>query len=449
VSMGLDTAGTQPAVLLFALAVSIGTVVVFGLAPALAASRVDLSDGLKSGSRSVAGGQSRVQDLLVVGQVALSVVLLVGAGLLVRSFVQLRGVDPGFSAQGLLTAGVSLPRTTYPEPAQRSQFFDAFLERTRSLPGVNGAAMISALPVRAPGNNIGVWDPSHPPADASHLRLAYQRVVKPGYFQVMKIPIRRGRDIASTDAAESRPVVVITDALANTLFPGENPLGRVLAVDNGNASGARFDIVGIVGDVRMQSLDDASDQAMYFSFEQRPQYTMELAVRADAPAQLARPLRAALANMDPNIPLQTVRTMDAVLADSISSARVMTSVLTGFAGVALLLAALGLYGLMAYYVTRRRREIGIRMALGAKAGDVFSLVLSRGFRRVGFGLVLGVISSLAVTRLPQTLLFHVTATDPVTFIGVSAFFAAVSLVACLVPAWRAMRVDPVEAFRTE
>jgi putative ABC transport system permease protein len=447
--MGLQTAGVQPWVLGFALVVSLGTVLVFGLTPALAASRIDPSAGLKSGTRTVAGGRARVRDGLVVAQVALSVVLLVAAGLLVRSFAELRGVDPGFNPRDLLTAEISLPRTAYADEAARSRFFDAFLTRVRAMPGVEAAALTSGLPIRNGGGNYGVWNPSHPPANASEMKLAFRRVVKPGYFQTLQIPIREGRDVSPADTAGAPRTIVINATMAATLFPGEDPLDREVAVDMGQPAGTTFRVVGVVGDVRVDSLAAPAEMAMYLPFEQNPEFTMELAVRSAAPERLVRPLRAALAEMNPDIPLASAETMEQTLADSVSSERTVMSVLTAFAGVALLLAALGLYGVLAYYVSRRRREIGIRVALGAKARDVFGLVLGRGLATVGLGLGLGVAIALAVTRFLQASLFHVTATDPVTFAGVTVFFAAVALVACLLPAWRAWRVDPVEVFRTE
>ncbi|MEJ2185753.1 MAG: ABC transporter permease [Gemmatimonadota bacterium] len=448
--LGLQSIGIQPAVLVFALLLSLATVLVSGLAPALAAARVDLSNDLKAGARSVAGGRSRFRSGLVVAQVALSVVLLVGAGLLIRSFQQLRDVDPGFDTQNLLTADISLPRT-YEDAALRSQFFDALLTRVRAMPGVQAAGLTSALPIRNGGNNVGAWDPSHPPADASQVRLAFQRIVKPGYFAAMGIPIREGRDVQTTDAATAPPVMVINETMARTLFPGEDPLGRQVAIDAGDdPGGTRFEVVGVVGDAYVSGLSYGAQMVMYFSYEQRPQYTMRLAVRtAGPPSARVRSLRSTLTEMDPDVPLADPRTMDDVLAGSVSSPRTVAAALTGFAGVALFLAALGLYGVLAYYVSRRGHEIGVRMALGARARNVFGLILGQGFALVGMGLLLGIAVAVVGSRFLQQFLFEVNPRDPVTFVGVPLFFAAVALAACLIPAWRAWRVDPVEAFRAE
>ena len=447
--MGLETVGVQPAVLVFALLLSIVTVLVFGLVPALTSSRVDLSENLKSVTRAVAGGRGRFRNGLVVAQVALTVVLLVGAGLLMRSFVRLRGVDPGFDSRGLLVAEVSLPRQSYADSAERSQFFDLYLARVRSMPGVTSAALSSGLPFLNAGGNVGAWDPAHPPVDASEVRLAYQRTVKPGYFETMGIPIREGRDVESTDGPSAPPVMLINRMMAATLFPGESPLGREVAVDQGAEGGTRYRVVGVVGDVRTNGLASDAAMVMYFPYEQNPQYTMRLVARSAGPTALVRPFRAALAEMDPNIPLADVRTMDQVLSGSVSDTRTVMRVIGAFAGVALLLAALGLYGVLAYFVSRRGREIGIRMALGVNPRDVLGLVVRRGFALVGLGFAIGVVGAFAATRLVRTFLFQVTPTDPATFAGVGVFFAAVALVACLVPAWRAWRVNPVEAFRVE
>jgi putative ABC transport system permease protein len=447
--MGLDTVGIQPAVLVFALGLSLATVLVFGVAPALATSRVDLSESLKSVTRAVAGRRGAFRSGLVVAQVALTVVLLVGAGLLMRSFAQLRGVDPGFDSHGLLTAEVSLPRRTYADSAMRSGFFDAYLARARAVPGVTAVAMTSGLPFLNQGGNVGAWDAAHPPVDASEVRLAYQRTVKPGYFATMGIPIRDGRDVEPTDGPNTPPVMLVNETMARTLFPDGAPLGREVAVDEGEEGGTRYRVVGVVGDVRANGPASAAPMVMYFSYEQRPEYTMRLVARSAQPAALVRPLRAALAAMDPEIPLANVQTMDQVLSGSVSDTRTVLRVIGAFAGVALLLAALGLYGVLAYFVTRRSREIGIRVALGAGAREVFGLVLRRGFALVGLGLALGVAGALLATRLVRSFLFEVRATDPATYVGVGVFFALVALVACLVPAWRAWRVDPVTTFRTE
>ncbi|UCC71010.1 MAG: ABC transporter permease [Gemmatimonadota bacterium] len=447
--LGLDAAGLQAEVLVFALALSLATVLLFGLAPALSAARVDPAEDLKAGARSVVAGGTRFRNGLVIVQVALSIILLVGAGLLLRSFVLLRGVDPGFESENVLTAEIGLPRAQYETGESRLQFFDELAERVRAIPGVRNVGLISRLPIRDPGNNVAVWDPANPPADASEWRLAFQRIVMPGYFEALGIPIREGRDVQATDVPGGPPVVVISETMARTLFPDRNPLGRQVAIDTGGEP-ALLGVVGVVGDVQASSLDSDISMVMYFAYPQRAARSMRIAVRtAAAPGSVVRPLRSILRELDPDIPLAGVATMEEVLSRSVSFTRTVMSALGLFAGFALFLAALGLYGVLAYYVAQRNREIGIRMALGATGRDVFGMVLSRGFALVGLGLVIGIGGAIGAARLIQTLLFEVEATDPATFVSICLFFALVALVACLIPAWRAWRVDPVVAFRSE
>jgi putative ABC transport system permease protein len=447
--MGLRAAGLQPEILLFAVALSVATVLIFGLVPALAAGRVDPADDLKAGARSVAsGGRARFRNALVVAQVALSVVLLVGAGLLLKSFVQLRGVDPGFVTENVLTADIGLPRAKYEDDESRLRFFTELQDRVGATPGVLGVGFISRLPIRDPGGNIAAWDPANPPADASEWRLAYARMVMPGYFEAMSIPMREGRDFMAIDAG-GPSVMVISEAMARTIFPDQSPLGRQVAIDTGDEP-ARFEVVGVVGDVQISSLSGDVSMVMYIPYSQWSEATMRLAVRTSGdPRAIIEVVRATLREMDPDIPLAGVATMDEVLSRSVSFQRTVMSALGLFAGVALFLAALGLYGVLAYYVAQRNREIGIRMAMGATGRDVFKMVLSRGFVLVGIGLIIGIGAAVGAGRLIRTLLFRVEASDPTTLVSISLFFVLVALLACLIPAWRAWRIDPVVAFRSE
>ena len=448
--LGLEAAGLQPEVLIFAVGLAMATVLLFGLAPALAAARVDLAEDLKGGSRSTgSAARTRFRSGLVVVQVALSVVLLIGAGLLMRSFVQLRNADPGFHSEGLVTAELGLLRAKYSEPASRIQFYDELLERVRAVPGVESASLISQLPIRDPGNNIAVWDPANPPADASEWRLAYQRTVTSGYFETMGIPMRGGRDFMTTDTREAPQVLIINETMAETLFPGLDPLGRQVAIDQGEEPGY-YEVVGVVGDVQISELGSGFEMAMYSPYAQRPYFNMRLAVRAtDSSIGIAGPVRAIVRELDPDVPLAGLATMDEILSRSVAFTRTVTAALGLFAGVAILLAALGLYGVLAFFVAQRSHEIGVRIALGASAPTVLKLVMSRGVALVGLGLIIGIVAAFGATRLLQEMLFQVNAVDPVTFIGVSLFFVLVALAACLIPAWRASRVDPVVAFRVE
>ncbi len=448
--LGLEAAGLQWQVLAFALGLALATVLLFGLAPALSAVRVDLVENLKEGARSVgAAVRTRFRSALVVGQVALSVMLLIGAGLLLRSFSQLRGADPGFDADHLVTAELSLLGARYPDLEQRVQFYDELLTRVRALPGVAHAALINRLPIRDPGGNIAVWDPAHPPADASQWRLSYARVVTPGYFETMGIPLRRGRDFQHTDTRDRPPVMIINETMARTLFPGEDPLGRRVAVDEGSQPGY-YQVVGVVGDVRIAGLGSDIEMVMYGPYAQTPYSSMRLAVRVAGPgSSIAGPLRAIVHDMDPNVPVAGVATMEDVLSRSVSFTRTVTTALGLFAGVAILLAALGLYGVLAFFVAQRSHEIGVRVALGATAPAVLKLVLRRGVALVGLGLVIGLGGALGGARLIKSMLFQVNTTDPVTFVSVSALFLVVALAACVLPAWHASRVDPVVAFRAQ
>jgi predicted permease len=446
--LGLEAVGLQPEVLAFALLLSLGTVLVFGLAPALMGSRVDLAEELKSGARSVAGGRARFRSVLVVGQVALSVVLLVGAALLVQSFTRLRSVDPGFRTESLLTAEIGLPRSEYDLEA-RTRFFQELLDRTRSLPGVEQAGLISQLPMRDPGNNVPAWNPENPPADVSDQWAPYQRIVMPGYFEAMDIPILAGRDVAETDADGAVPVALINETTARTLYPDQNPLGRQLEVDQGDDTGL-FEVIGVVGDVQIFSLAAEPQLVMYFSHRQRQSSVMRLAVHtAGVPTAIVGQLREVLRGLDPDIPFAGVQTMEDVLSSSTSFQRTVAGAVGIFALVALLLAALGLYGVLAYQVTQRTHEIGIRVALGARAEHILRMVMGHGFVLVGVGLAIGVVGALGGARAIRGRLYEVGASDPVTFLSVVLFFSLVALVACLLPSWRAWRVDPVVAFRAE
>jgi len=449
--LGITEIGMSAPMLAFALALSLVTALVFGGVPALSGTRVDLVDDLKGAGKTSAGrGGTRLRSTLVIAQVALSIVLLIGSGLLIRSFARLRGVDPGFRTENLLTAEIGLTGAQYAEAEARIRFFDGIVEEIHAIPGVLGVGAITHLPIRDPGNNVRSWDPDNPPPNPNDIGYAFLRPVFPGYFDAMGIPLLAGRDLEDTDTPEAPLVVAINESMAESLFPGESPLGRRVAVDQGGDEPTIFEVVGVVGDVRMSSLAGDPRYATYFSYRQMPAGTMQIAIRTQGdPFSLAAPLRAAVWDRDREIPVERLAAMEEVVSRSISGRRVIMVTLTLFASVALFLAAIGLYGVLAYYVSRRVREIGIRVALGASSSSVVHLVLRRGLTLVAIGIVLGVGGAFAATRLTQQLLFGVEATDPLTFITVSVFFAGVALVASLLPAWRAMRVDPVEALQAE
>ena len=449
--LGLRDVGVSPQMLGFALALSLGTALLFGVAPSLVGSRTRPAEDLKEGSRgSTSAGGASFRSGLVVLQVALSLILLIGSGLLLKSFAQLRGVDPGFRTENVLAAEIALPASKYGDPESRIQFFRGLKERVHALPGVESVAFIDRLPIRNAGNNVALWSPQRPPATNTDANFAFQRNVWPGYFETLDIPLLAGRDFQETDAVDSPPVIILNQLAVDTIFPGENPLGKQVAVDLGGDQPAMFEVVGVVADHKLTSLSSQIRLSMFFSYFQRPGSTMQMAVRTRTdPGSLVRAVQEQLWAMDREIPLASPETFEDVLASNVSDSRAIATVLGMFAFVALFLASLGIYGVLAYYVTRRMHEIGIRVALGATGGRVLRLVLRRGMALVAIGLVIGVVGAVWATGFLEDLLFQTTARDPMTFVGVSAFFAAVALLACLIPAWRAVRVNPVDAFRTE
>ncbi|MGD2217049.1 MAG: ABC transporter permease [Gemmatimonadales bacterium] len=440
--------GVPIPVLLFALAVSLFTGLLAGVAPAIRASRDDLWADLKSGVRTTDAGGTRFRSGLVVAQVAVSVVLLVGAGLLIRSFDRVTGIDPGFETRNLLTAEIRLPATGYAEGERRVQFYTRLAENVRAIPGVEDVALASQLPFRDPGNNIYIWAADNPPLDPADVLSAYTRTVYPGYFEAMGMPLLTGRGIAQTDGGGAPPVMVISQAMADTLFPGQDPVGRQVVVDFGRE--VSIEVVGVVGNVKMNTLLTSRLMAFYTSYLQMPMLTMRVAVRTTVrPEAVSRALRQAVWSLDRNIPVADLATMDGLISRTLSTRRIRTVALILFAGVAMLLATVGLYGVLAYYVTRRFHEIGIRVALGAAGSDIVELVLRRGIVLVTVGLVLGLLGAWGMTRLIEELLYQVEPTDPLTFVLVSVFFALVAVLACLLPAWRALRVDPLIALQAE
>jgi putative ABC transport system permease protein len=449
--LGVEAAGVSASAVGFAVILSLSTLILFGVVPALRTATSEPASALRGGARLAgAVGGTRFRSGLVVGQVTLTVVLLVVSGLLLRSFVRLRNVDPGFDASQLLTASVSLPSDRYGDREMRTAFFTQFQERVQAIPGVESVALINRLPIRNPGGNIDVSTPETFMADPEGRSTAYQRMVLPGYFESMGIPLLAGRDMANTDDEMAAPVMIISVNMAEQLFPGEDPLGRTLALDSGRDEPRVLEVIGVVGDVTTSRLAGDWGRTMYMSYRQGGGTTMRTAIRTrGAPGSVTPAVRDVLRELDGDVPLVGVRTMDAVLSQSVADRRAIMAVLGLFAVVALLLAAVGLYGVMAYQVSRRTREIGIRIALGATVGGVTGVVLGSGLRLVAAGLLLGLPAAFLSARLVQGMLFGVGTADPVTFAGVSVFLGGVAMVACLVPARRAARTDPTEAFRAD
>ncbi|MFH1765368.1 MAG: ABC transporter permease [Gemmatimonadota bacterium] len=449
--LGIEEMGLSFTMLGIALLLSLGTILLFGVFPSIATARANPAEDLKEGSRgSTSGGGIKFRSGLVVFQVALSLVLLVGAGLLLRSFARLRGVDPGFRVENLLTATVALPSDRYSEAEQRIQFFETLREGIQALPGVESVGMVNRLPLLHPAGNVAIWAPERPPETNNDAPWADFRIVLPGYFETMRIPMVEGRALEETDVAGSPAVIVLTRNTAQAVYPDESPLGRQVAVDVGEDEPGLFEVVGVVEDHQLTSLSGRVRPAMFFPFAQSPTSTMRLAVgTAVDPNTLIRPIQERIWELNRDIVLSDAQTMDDAVSNSLSGTRSVATVLGMFASVAMTLAALGLYGVLAFFVTKRVHEIGIRVALGASRGSVMRLVITRGMLLVTAGAVLGIAGALGAARLVEGMLFQVSATDPGTYAGVTGCFLLVALGACLLPAWRALKVDPVEAFRSE
>jgi putative ABC transport system permease protein len=444
------SAGLEWPVLLFALGVSALSGVLFGLAPAWRGSSRLLAHDLAPGGRSQAsraGGSLR--GALVAAQVAMSLVLLVGAGLLIRSFGRLLASGVGFDAQRLLTGEIQLPDGAYPRE-RRVQFFDGLQEDLAAAPGVRAAGFVTSLPLRNPGFDLQAWNPDHPPASPLQRPYAMRRVVMPGYFEAVRIPRMAGRDFDRRDREGAPRVAIVNQELVRRLFPGVNPLGRRLAVDNFGPQPDHFEIVGVVGDASLNAVGEDRYPAMYFSYYQQPDSTMRFAVRtAGSPDALTNTIRRLVRARDASIPVENLIAMDQILGESLAPAGATATLLGVLAGLALLLAAIGLYGSLAYSVTQRTGEIGLRMALGARPADVLRLVLRQAALLAAAGVAAGLIASVALTRFLASMLFEVEPADPATFALVSTGLLAVALLAACVPAHRAARIDPVIALRRE
>lgn len=436
-------------VLLFAIILSLATGLIFGIIPAFRGTPRSLVEHLKSGTRSTeAAGSTRLRNGLVAIQMALSVLLLVGAGLLIRSYGRLMSVDPGFNEKNLLTAELQLPVSDYADPAQRIQFFDRLIRDMRTMPGIESAGLIDRLPLRDSGGDIYVWDADQPPVDPSQWQTAYVRLVFPGYFDAMEIPVAAGRGIEPTDTPGSKMIIVINQAMAETLFPEENAIGKRVAVDWGETM--VFEVIGVVGNTRISHVSSTPYRSMYFPYSYNPASNMKIAIRTDGdPLALVHPLRDFLARYDRNIPLAEPMSMESIISDSLGAMRIITALLAVFSIVALFLASIGLYGVLAYFVNSRSHEIGIRMALGANAPQLIGMILSRGMLLVGIGLIVGIAGALGTNRLLQEFLYETGVGDVGTFVGVGLFLVVIALAACLLPSWRAAKVDPVIALQAE
>jgi putative ABC transport system permease protein len=449
--LGVGEAGLSATMLGIAIAVSLATVLLFGVFPSFVASRPNLAEDLKEGPRgSTSGSGIRYRSGLVVLQVALSLILLVGSGLLLKSYARMSGVDPGFRVENVLTATVSLPSDEYSEAELQTQFFESLKDGIQALPGVQSVGLVSRLPILQIWGNAAFWSVEEPPVTRRDASTADQRTILPGYFESMGIPLVEGRVLEETDGADSTPVIVLTRRAAELIFEDESAVGRLVAVDMFGDEPSIFTVVGVVENHQLTSLSGGVRPAVFFTQGQRPRGTMRLAVAtAVDPDNLIRPVQEQVWALDRDVMLSEAQSMEAAVSNSISTARYVTAIIGLFASVAFALAALGLYGVLAFFVTQRLHEIGIRVALGASGGNVLRLIVNRGILLVGVGSLLGMGTAMGATRLLEGLLFQVSVTDPATFAGVTGFFLLVSLGACLLPAWRALRVDPVDAFRAK
>jgi putative ABC transport system permease protein len=449
----LQGVGLNLPVLALMMAVSLVTGILFGLVPAVEATRLNLNDTLKEGGRG-SGGQStrsgRLRNALVIVEVALALVLLASAGLLVKSFVRLQEIDTGFDTENVLTMVVTLPRGKYSEDQQIVTFFREAMERMRALPGVRSAGMVNHLPLYGGlGSATGFTiegRPAPPPGEEPGTNV---RVADAGYFEAMGIPVLRGRNLTDVENREARGVVLISEAMARQHFPGENPIGKRLDVQMFEEP-RLTEIIGVVGDVRYDNLTDEAQPTVYLPHPELTYSFMTLVLRTEGdPAEIAPAARRVVREIDKDQPVADVRTMHQVMADTVGRARFNTLLFGAFAGLATLLAAIGVFGVMSYSVTLRTREIGLRMALGAKRSEVLALILKQGLLLSLIGTGIGLVAALAATRILSSLLFGVGSTDPATFSSIVLFFTIVALVACYLPARRATRVDPLIAIRHE
>jgi putative ABC transport system permease protein len=449
-----DEIAIDGTVLLFTLGVAVLTGLLFGLVPALRATRTDLQRTLREGGRGGAAnaGGHTVRRVLVVAQVALALTLLVGAGLLIRSFARLQSVDPGFEAENLLTFNLTLPPASYGSDTAQIAFFNEALARIRAVPGVQGVGASSVLPFSGgvstasfgvEGLALGAVQPD-PWGDI--------RIVNHGYQEALRVPLLRGRFFTEQDRAGSRPVVVVDREMAERYWPGQDPLGKRLALDTDPQTGAPQwkEIVGVVEHVDHEGLGGERRVQLYLPYRQTATGSLGVAIRASGdPRRLLGSVRAALATVDPALPLSGVHTMEDLLSSSLGQRRFVMLLLGLFAAIALLLASVGIYGVVSFDVARRSQEIGIRMALGAEHTRVLRLVMRQGILLVAAGVALGLLAALALTRLLASQLYGIGTADPLTFGAVAALLLGVAVLATLVPARRAARVDPVVALRAE
>ena len=438
-------------VLFVTMAISIACSVAFGLMPALQASRVDLQESLKESSRSTSHASRRSRNALLVAEIATALVLLFGAGLALRSFATLRKVDVGFRPEGLVMAQVDLP-ARYPKSIDYVRYYRALSRELASLPGADAIGLGAPMPFSNNGIRSSVHKSGQPPSTA--LSAARLQSVSPSYFATMGIPLVRGRNFVPADDEEhAAPVVIISQEFARLLYGAEDPIGKQVLIGfsafEDKSPGTDCEIIGVVGDIRRDSLAKAPQASMYVTLGRMPVGEVGVVARGRTPGALLPALRQTILSLDKDLPPTVLATMSSLMDETVQTQRMLMVLLGLFAGVALLLATIGIYGVMSYTVTQRRREIGIRVAVGARLDQILRLVLGESLKLAAIGVAIGVVAALGLARLGRSLLYGVSDSDPVTLVAVSALLVVVSLAASFVPAWRATRVDPMEALRDE
>jgi putative ABC transport system permease protein len=439
----------------FTFALTVLTGLLFGLAPALKSSKPDLNESLNIGGRGATAGAG-LRSALVVSELALSLVLLAGAGLMIRSFLRLQSVDSGFDPRNLLTLRLSLPEARYPEAQQVISFYQQLTDRLGRLPGVESVAATHALPLSGMGGVRPFTVEGRPRQEPGKVPDVQYRMVSPGYFRTMKIPLIRGRDFTKQDEGQAVGVVIINQAFQRRYFPDEDPVGKRITL--GGFDDQLGEVVGVVGDVRHWWAGTEAEPEMYWAYSQawlarsptlsRLRRSLTLALRTDGdPQSLIRDVRREVVAVDKALPVTGVRTMEERMGASLAGKRFNTLLLSLFAALALILAVVGLYGVISYTAAERTRDIGVRMALGAQTGDVLRLVIGRGMTLTLAGVGIGLLASFALTRLMKDMLFEVGSTDPLTFVAIAVLLTAAALTACYIPARRATKVDPMVALR--
>jgi putative ABC transport system permease protein len=445
----LNEVGIDVPVFVFTLTVALLTGVIFGLIPALQSARPDLNEALKEGKRGSTGSVAgkRTRNVLVAAEVALSLVLLIGAGLMIKSLVRLQQVSLGFNPDNLLTAYLTLSPSKYAEDRQQVAFFQDALQRLQSLPGVQSVAATTALPLTVSLSGSDFRIEGHPEPEKGQEMIINTSGVSPDYFRTLGIPILKGREFSDRDRSGAPMAAIINNDLARIYFGNEDPIGKRISFDDRQTW---ISIVGVTGDVKRFGLDSNAKPEVFLPYLQSPSSSMSFVIRSSAdPSALTAAVKAQIQMIDRDLPLDEATTMKQLLSESNSGRRFNMLLLSVFAAVALLLAVVGIYGVMSYTVAQRTHEIGIRVAIGAQASDVFRMVISHGMMLVLIGIVVGLLGAFGLTRLMTTMLFGVEATDPTTFIAITTLLAVVAFVACYIPGRRATKVDPLVALRYE